>query len=418
MKQKELFEIKESKIKKERFIFKRIRDENFDFSEVPASTGVYGIHPYPAMFHFLVVRKLLELYSKKKDIVWDPFMGSGVVGVECLISGRNFIGYDINPLAVLITKVRVTPLSQKLFLRVFSKLEEEFKQMKPEKVDFFNINYWFKKEVIDELSKLRKIIYNIKDENFRNFFIVSFSETVRRVANIKYSEFKLLRKENGNKNVFNVFRQIVFRNINLLTNFYKENKPQEIKILVENRNVLHEVNIKDESIDLVITSPPYGDSKTTVAYGQFSRLPLQWLGIKEKVDKESLGSKRREIKENLPSDVLYEFLYKIREKDEKRAREVYSFYYDLYNAISIISKKVKKDKYVCFVVGNRRVKGIQLPTDKICADFFENFGFRHEKTIIRGIFNKRMPSLTSPTNIKGKKEETMKYEYIVILQKK
>ncbi len=241
---------------------------------------------------------------------------------------------------------------------------------------------------------------------------------MKRVANIKYNEFKLLKKENGNKNVFNVFKQIVFGNISLLTNFYKENKPQRVEILVDNKNILHEINIKDKSIDLVITSPPYGDSKTTVAYGQFSRLPLQWLGIEEKVDKESLGSQKREIKENLPSDVLYKFLYKIKQKDEKRAKEVYSFYYDLYNSISVISRKVKTNKYVCFVVGNRRVKGIQLPTDKICAVFFENFGFKHKKTIVRGIFNKRMLSLTSPGNIKGEKEETMKYEYIVILRKK
>lgn len=32
----------------------RIKDENFDFKEIPASTGIYGIHPYPAMFHFLL----------------------------------------------------------------------------------------------------------------------------------------------------------------------------------------------------------------------------------------------------------------------------------------------------------------------------------------------------------------------------
>ncbi len=162
MKQKELFKIKDSKIKKEKSVFKRIRDESFDFSEVPASKGVYGIHPYPAMFHFLVVRRLLNLYSKEKDVIWDPFMGSGVVGVECLINGGNFIGYDINPLAVLITKVRITPLNQKSLLKSFLKLEKEFKKTKPEKVNFFNINYWFKKEVIDELSKLKKLFTRLK----------------------------------------------------------------------------------------------------------------------------------------------------------------------------------------------------------------------------------------------------------------
>jgi hypothetical protein len=50
--------------------FKRFRDESFDFKEIPAGSGVYGIHPYPAMFHFLVVRKLLKEFSKRGELVW------------------------------------------------------------------------------------------------------------------------------------------------------------------------------------------------------------------------------------------------------------------------------------------------------------------------------------------------------------
>mgnify|MGYP000318302539 FL=1 len=50
-----------------------------------------------------------------------------------------------------------------------------------------------------------------------------------------------------------------------------------------------------ESVDIVVTSPPYGDSRTTVAYGQFSRLANQWLGFEElnEVDKRSMGGTRK-----------------------------------------------------------------------------------------------------------------------------
>ena len=99
------------------------------------------------------------------------------------------------------------------------------------------------------------------------------------------------------------------------------------------------------------------------------------------------------------------------------AREVFSFYKDLFNAINIIAKKVKIGGYVCFVVGNRRVKKEELPTDKISADFFEQNGFLHQRTIVRAISNKRMPIENSPTNIRGEKDSTMRYEYIVILRR-
>ena len=69
------------------------------------------------------------------------------------------------------------------------------------------------------------------------------------------------------------------------------------------------------------------------------------------------------------------------------------------------------------VVGNRTVKGIQLPTDEISADFGESAGFRHIETIIRKIPNKRMPSKNSPTNEPGVLGATMTEEHIVMLER-
>lgn len=423
MKQATLFELKEKKIKTttlQTLPFKRIRDENWDFRDIPASTGAYGLHPYPAMFHFLVVRQLIHDFSKEGEWVLDPFMGSGVVAVECLINNRNFTGYDINPLAVLIAKVRTTPISQRRLLQALDLVEEKYRKNSPERVEFHNINYWFDDEVIKELSKLRKAINFVEGEDLNNFFKVAFSETVRKVSKIEYNEFKLLRRKNGsnNSNVIKTFRDISLKNIGLLTDFYRNFTRNKTKIILENRNLLENIKIEDRPIDLVVTSPPYGDSRTTVAYGQFSRLPLRWLGLEENVDKTSLGSKPKSITYDLPSSLLYEFIKKIETKDSKRAMEVFSFYKDLFDSIQVIAKKVKPKGYVCFVVGNRRVKGEELPTDKISADFFESVGFQHQKTIIRAISNKRMPIENAPSNIKGEKDFTMRYEYIVILRKK
>lgn len=403
----------------EKLPFKRVRDENFDFKGISASTGIYGIHPYPAMFHFLVVRRLIEEFSKRDDWILDPFMGSGVVAGECLINGRNFIGYDVNPLAILISKVRTTPISFQKLLRALEDILHIFKQKKPEDIEFHNIHYWFSEEVIKNLSKLRQAIFDLQNEEIRDFFKVVFSETVRRVSRARYDEFKLIRRkeENTNSNVLKVFNEISLKNIGLLCEFYKKFRPAKVLLKFEERNILENAPLNDSSIDLVITSPPYGDSKTTVAYGQFSKLSLKWLGIEKDIDKISLGAQPKKIYNGLPSDILYEYIEKIANESEKRAKEVFSYYVDLYNSIKIVSKKVKKNGIVCFVVGNRKVKGVELPTDKISADFFKSEGFKHKKTIIRAISHKRMPIENSPSNIKGEKDSTMKYEYIVILKK-
>ncbi len=398
-------------------IFKRIRDEEWDFKETPASTGVYGVHPYPAMFHFLVVRHLLMNYSKENEVVLDPFAGSGVAGVECLINKRNFIGYDINPLAILIAKVRCTSIPLKDLIEVLDMIKSKYNSVESETVEFHNIEYWFEEQAIKELSRLRKIIFSIESENIKNFFQVVFSETVRRVSNTDYNEFKLLRRRKKNLDTLKTFTEISLKNIGLLSDFYRKYPPTVVNIILENKSIFDASNLEKNSIDLVITSPPYGDSKTTVAYGEFSRLSLRWLGIEERVDSSSLGCRVKEINFDLPSTILYEYLEKISSKNKKRAKEVFSFYNDLFEAIKIISEKVKPNGFVCFVVGNRRVKGEELPTDKISADFFESFGFEHQKTIVRAISNKRMPVENSPSNIRGERDLTMRYEYIVILKK-
>lgn len=419
MKQLTIF-TKFSEKAKEEFPFKRVRMEEFDFKEIQASSFVYGIHPYPAMFHFMLVRELLQTYSKPKDTILDPFMGSGVVCVESIISGRRFIGYDINPLAVLITKVRSTPLEYKSTFSIVDEIIRRAKKVKPFIPNFNNIDYWFTEKTKEDLAKLLAVIKKVKSIKIKNFLKVSFSETVRRVSNIKFNEFKLLRRKDyaiEERDAFRNFRTIALRNLGYIKRAYEKYLPSgryEIKTF----NVTNRIPLRSQSVDLVITSPPYGDSRTTVAYGQFSRLPLQWLGLRELVDKESLGSKIREIEEGLPSEILYECLKTISEQNEKRAKEVFSFYYDLYKSIQEIGRVVKSDGTVCFVVGNRRVKGIDLPTDKISTDFFESIGFHHEITYIREISNKRMPLENSPSNVQGMKDRTMKYEYIVICRRK
>ena len=399
--------------------FKRVRDPGLDFRGVQASTGVYGIHPYPAMLHFLVVRKLIADYSAEGELVLDPFMGSGVTAVESLIVARRFVGYDINPLAVLISKVRTTPIERDALTDKLAKVTEQYSHANASPIEFHNIRYWFHDDVIQKLANLREAIAAIEDYALGAFFEVAFSETVRRVSRTRYNEFKLLRKKQDKESasVIKTFRDVSLKNVQLLTDFYRDLPPGRRDLQVEERDVIGGIPVDDGSVALVVTSPPYGDSRTTVAYGQFSRLSLRWLGLEEKVDRTSLGSKGRDISHDLPSNVLYDYVGEVAERDEKRAREVFSFYFDLYKCVEIIASKVRPGGHVCFVVGNRRVKGIELPTDKISADFFESNGLQHIRTSVRAISNKRMPAQNSPSNVPGQKAFTMRYEYIVVLRK-
>ena len=109
---------------------------------------------------------------------------------------------------------------------------------------------------------------------------------------------------------------------------------------------------------------------------------------------------------------------KISKEDERRATEVVNFFTEYLISMQNVAEIVKSGGYVCYVVGNRTVKGVQLPTDQFTAWAFVDVGFEYVKTHIREIPNKRMPSINSPTNVAGKTSKTMHNEYIVILRKK
>ena len=105
-----------------------------------------------------------------------------------------------------------------------------------------------------------------------------------------------------------------------------------------------------ESVDLVLTSPPYGDSRTTVAYGQFSRLSWQWINKDSNIyslDDNLLGGKKNfdlnnEILEYSP--VLKEQLNQIKTNCNKRAKDVLSFYIDLHKTLINAFYYLKRDK--------------------------------------------------------------------------
>ncbi len=394
--------------------------KEFDFKDYTASYGRHLIHQYPAMLHYKLVEQLISEFTpvKRKGRVYDPYCGSGVVIVESLRQNKESFGSDINPLALLIADVRSSNFNIDKLLLYKERLYFEFNFLKSDVPEVKNLEYWFKDYVIRDLGKIREFIKGIDDTKIKKFFLVVFSQTVRNVSNNKSGEFKRFRRkdiEAFNPNVKEVF----FRLFDLYIGVLDILPSQEFMLFKQDTR--KKINLND--IDLIITSPPYGDSKTTVAYGQFSSFSLDWIrGLNPygdgdlKIDNEMLGGRKKEFKD-LPSESLIEVLNKIKSKDKKRALEVFSFFDDLYVSARNLVRVLNRKGYIIFVVGNRKVKGIEIPMDYIVKDFFESLGMRLKNIYVRVISNKRMPSKNSPTNKVGETSNTMLNEYIVILEK-
>lgn len=457
-------------------------DDYWDFKNNDVREYTHGLHNYPAMMVCPISRNIIRLVKEvqKVDTIFDPFMGSGTVLVEGMLSGiNNIYGNDINPLALFLSKVKTTRLdiytlqqeTQSLYCRIENTYNQYIlqivnvdevmrcvynldltekngwgidapkylhKYVQDNYLDidvpsFKNIGYWFKPRVILLLSLIKREINRIDNKDIRDFIFVAFSETIRFVSNRRNGEFKMFRMpankvEKFEPDVIKEFKTILNRNIEKMNSFDEacSDIGNNSTVSIFSNNAISLKDVPDNLVDLVVTSPPYGDSRTTVAYGEYSRLSLQWLDLFDLSEKEIMGidktlmggnKYRNGFEFTIPSVTLRTSLERIKDIDLERAGDVYSFYSDLSKSIEAISNKTKTGGYQFWVVGNRTVKGELLLTDKIISEIAEQYGLKHIYTVDRNIINKVMPSLNSPTNESGVKSSTMSNEHIVILRK-
>ena len=397
-------------------------NKSYDFSKENYSSLFPNLHRYPATMLPQIGIQLFKELGIKKGALLDPYCGTGSSFLAGIMSGlTEFHGFDINPLAVLIAKARYTKIEKRRFLQykenVIASMYEGFEHLDNPNVT--NISFWFSRRAIKDLNTIKHSISSeVENSKYQNIFWTAFSETVRSVSYTRNGEFKLYRIE---KNKIKSFKPDVFEEylntLNKLEKIYMDNYYPILKgqkFFIQNK----EFSKGNKEYDVVLTSPPYGDSRTTVAYGQYSTLSNEWMDIKgaRKIDSNLMGGYSSE--QLYEGGILEKSIKKISKIDRKRALQVSAFYMDLESSIKELAQSIKRKGHAIYIAGNRTVKNVKLPTDQFIAEQFERSKFKHLFTYERNISSKVMPLNNSPSNLAGKKVKTMNKEYIVVCRKK
>ena len=383
-------------------------DDYWSFVDHDEREHVHMLFQYPAMMVPQMQRKLLELFIEWDPTirtVYDPFMGSGTVMTESMLQGRDFIGTDINPLAILIARAKSGTFDSNMLQADLSNILDECNRSQPDLdvPEFPNIDKWFAPEVKDQLSQLRHAIVKCPHVRSRRFWWITLAETVRLSCNSRTSTVKLhIRPENelrSRPSALGLFRNIARRNLQVL----KEQRQllHDRQCLLNNTYTgqirLQSADVRKSvwplSADLMITSPPYGDNHTTVTYGQASYLPLRWIdrrdigGISDRsiaecventhrIDTLSLGGSRRKYGQRTQhvlamlerSPTLREIEVQLRSTLPERWRRVSTFYADLDESIDTILQNVRPLGLLAWIVGDRTVGGKSIPMGRILND--------------------------------------------------
>ena len=411
--------------------------------------SAHSIFQYPAMMVPIVQRRLLgAVLEARQEIrsVYDPFLGSGTSLVSGMHYGLNVYGNDINPLAVLISRVRT---ARKVEFTVGAIADQVAVKAAADRRDTIetlmaNREKWFQADVALELSKLRRAIRKCDDLWVRRFLWVTLAETVRLTSNDRTSTYKLHARPATEiaKRALSpiaIFRELARENAASFSTFRRRlNKQKQIK---SGRYAAEtDVRVGDTRkaldywgdaapFDLLMTSPPYGDNLTTVTYGQHSYLPLHWIDFQDidtaadistlrttqEIDRRSLGGVAGEdvwtedkLLESSPR--LKRFADGLPAKPVDGRTRLLRFYRDFGASLDSILGVMKSGGYMIWTVGNRNIAGQQVPTNLVLSELLEGLDCTVVTTLTRRIHHKRMPDRNASS-------ATMREEKILLVRK-
>jgi DNA modification methylase len=372
----------------------------------------HGFHKYPAKFIPQIPKWAIEKYlnSHKGKFILDPFCGSGTTLVEGILAGHNVVGVDIDPLSVLISKVKTTRLDEADLRRISDWLIKEIKVTKEGffKPDCETIEHWFTKDAINKLKIIRTLINRIPEifgdskeiKDIQDLILICFSSIIRRASNADnesqktyVSHTKLKEPEEVNNIFFSQLNFIIDRAISFSL---ASNPKLENNILCSSSTESLDEKLKGLRIDLAITSPPYIKA---IDYIYNQMVELFWIGdlfqmqtqIKQNVKKiEYIGNKqlpKYEYTNYSPHNTciginkLDEKLQQVYELDKKNGHKhsyvTFKYFKEMEKHLSEMGKCLEKGTHYIMVVGDSTVSNIYFDTAEFLIEIAERNGFRN-----------------------------------------
>ena len=357
--------------------------------------ATHGIFRYFGKFPPPIATYMISQYTKEKDLVIDPMCGSGTTALEAGILKRRCAVNDVNPLSVLISKVKTTKIDKSLLEEKLEYLKANYRPMSLEEYAFVPValkdpDHWFLKETSDSLRGIKYLIEQETDTNLKNFLKVIFAATIRRVSRATTQQGRLfLDVATALEDAFSTFEKRYEIGMKGLAEL-----PEISDIEYYN------VDLKDLSaIDyegkakLVILHPPYFNS---YKYSSVNSLEMGWLGYDRN------KKKKKEVKE----------FFKVG-KPENYERYVKDMSLALSNALNMLVP----GGVLGLMIGDTIMKGEYIQVTRSLMDKLDSDKYEISKVVMR------VPKYTEATWVASQRRDSNNIgitlsDYIVLIRKR
>ena len=388
-------------------VFQKLSQLDWSFSDENTSYLTHDIHPYPAKFIPHIPNNLIKNLSLFGEIVYDPFGGSGTTALEAILLRRRCVSSDANPLSKIIGEVKTTVLSkeQEEELQTFignvkagishkslidsNIINDNYNQIIKQIPQIPSIDKWFNSTIIKELAFIKYLINELTNEEVKNIAKATLSSTILKVSN-QDSETRYSCKPKQTPfgyAVKNFVRNLEknYKSLKQLSGV-QEGKSVEFITADLREPIVKQGVIKENSIDLIVTSPPYPNATD---YHLYHRFRLFWLGYDPReFGKIEIGSHLRHQKERTGFEDYI---------DEMRL------------CLDNLFKVLRYGRYAAIVLGDAIFKGELYHTAEEVSNIAEDMGFKKIGIIERPI-HKTKRSFANPARRAG-------HEKILLLRK-
>jgi len=326
------------------------------FEEGQFSTGyaTHGLFPYRGKFHPQLIKGILNILNVQKgDVVLDPMAGSGTTNIEAALMGIDSMAIDVSPFCQFMIKTKYEALTIDLKLLEQTKIENK------KLFDFFKQG-----DVLNRISK-------IGDANKIKIYNLAFLAFLDALG---YS--KRVAKSNHEQLFDKVLPRYIETVKSFLSNQYFEQKKIGNLEILSDSDALN-IKLESNSVDCVITSPPYSFA---IDYVENDKEQLEFLGCDT-----------NELKNKL-----------IGLKGKTKTQKLENYFADMDSFCLQVSKVLKKGKYFVLIIGSNinQTGGIRLEEKVIDS------AKKYDMTLVKSILKP----------IKGMRN-TMKEEFVLIFQK-
>jgi len=380
---------------------KELLKGDLNFHEKDSTYASHDFHAFAAKFPPQLPKVFIQGLTDRGDVVLDPMMGSGTTIVEAFLAGRKAIGFDIDPLAVHLCRVKVTPQNVErltalgeevlngarwLFAAPTVVTEELSRRFDTKTKEF--IDYWFLPHTQHELMALIMAIENVKDEAIKDFLELTFSSIIiTKSGGVSMARDLAHTRPHRDEtkvpqSALAAFEYRLKKNIAGIAELRDGEGTVEL-----HSGDARALTLADESVDLVVTSPPYANA---IDYMRAHKFSLVWFGSRIEeltrlratyIGSERVADTNLAFLTHRPETVIRQ----LARKDPRKAKVLRKYFTDMSNAISEMYRVLRPDSAAIIVVGTSTIRGINVETHRCLADIAAEIGFQ-----VVGVANRQL----------------------------